>query len=296
MTLAYAAPEAGVLVSNDPAQAMLAAQADGLLTYHGYVSGGRYEAEAGGRHWTMSAAEALLTVTRLQAFDRLSRSGAVLELAEIRDDGSYAIQTSGGLLVLPESEVIHWCGGYLAGSKGNGQPHAGVSTIDEIADLFEHPSRNDQCRMVILGLMYGGPERIKATALADMIGDLPEVEKPPVRKTVGGALGFGKPLSSTLAEQMIAAFGLRWSLSASDGVVKADGKPVGALPKMPGLERLRALVEASGRGWLRYRGVASPNEARWLIEYPVSVGKTEYVISAEALLPWLRGLGAFHGS
>lgn len=283
-------------VENDPALALLAAQAEGLLTYRGFVSGNRYEVEAGDRHWTMSAAEALLTVERLRLLARLRKAGALLELAVIRPDGAYEILTSGDLLVLPEQEVIHWCKGFLAGHDGNGQPHAGRDMLGRIAALFENPSRDDQCRMVILGLMYGGREKIGTTDLARMIGELPGVDRTPVKKTVGGALGFGKKLSSDLAERMIEAFGLRWSVTAGHGPCSnANGKPAGVLPQMPGLVRLRELVDVAQRGWLRYLGKESPNDARWLREYPVSVGQQQYTIAAEALLPWLRGLRAFHG-
>jgi hypothetical protein len=295
VTLAVA-PEAGVVVDNDPAQALLSAQAEGLLVYRGYVSGGLYEVEARGRHWAMPAREALLTVERLRLLGGRMRQAAVLSLDEIRDDGSYAINTSKGLLVLPEQEVIHWCSGFLAGVDGRGQPHTGEDMIGVIADLFDHTSRDDQCRMVILGLMHAGPQRVKATDLVRMIGELPGVgpENAPVKKTVVGALGFGKTLSSRLAEQMIAAFGLRWSVTAGP-CRSTDGAPAGPLPEMPGLVRLRELVAVSKLGWLRYLGKSNPNDARWMNEYPVSVGKTRYTVPADALLPWLRGLRAFHG-
>lgn len=284
-------------MDNDPAQAMLAAKADGLLRYFGFVKPNHYEAEAGGRHWTMPAAEALLTVARLRDLDELKRAGAVLELGEIRSDGSHALETSKGLLVLQEQEVIHWCAGYRAGIEGNGQSHAGVDTIGEIMDLFDNPNRDDQLRMVILGLMHGGSKRLRADDLVEMIEKLPGVgeDDAPVKKTVVGALGFGNGMSAKLAGLLLAAFGLKWSLSGPAPFVRADGKPTGPLPEMPGLVRLRELVEVSRRGWLRYTGKEGPNDARWLREYPVSVGEQEYKVGAEALLPWLRGLRAFHG-
>lgn len=296
MTLAPA-PEATV-VDNDPAQALLAAQADGLLVYRGFVSGNRYEVEAGGRHWTMSAADALLTVSRLRLLHRLADGGADLELGEIRDDGAYAILLAGSILVLPEPEVIHWGQGFMAGQAGDGQRHAGRDSSGAIADLLDRPSRDDQCRMVILGLMHGNPGReIGSEELADMMGQLPGVERAPVKKTIVGALGFGNYMSSEVAEQMIAAFGLRWSVTAGGGPCEnAKGEPSGPLPEMPGLVRLRALVTASRQGWLRYLDQASPNKARWLDAYRISVGEQEYIVNAAALLPWLSGLRAFHES
>lgn len=324
------APEADV-VDNDPALALLSAQSDGLLTYRGFVSGGRYEIVAAGRHWATPAAGALLTVARLRAIERLRVSGALLELVEIRDDGAYAIQTSQGMLVLPEQEVIHWCAGYAAGMDGNGQPHAGVNTIGKIADLFEAPSLDDQARMVILGLMYGGPKRITAPDLVEMIGQLPGIEEPPVKKTITNALTFGNYISSDVVEMMIRAFGLRWVLSASriegapalvrageplagladedaararrrgealDRRRRARGGPPAAepatLPEMPGLVRLRALAAAARKGWLRYLDKESPTDARRLRDYRVSVGEQTMTIPGEALLPWLRGLQSWH--
>lgn len=293
MTLAPAAPEATV-VENDPAQALLSAQADGLLTYHGFVSGNRYEVEAHGRHWSMPAADALLTVARLRALDELARTGALIELQEIRSDGAYVVRLTRGDLVLAEQEVIHWCAGYLAAQRGNGQPHVGKSQIDAIADLFEQPSLDDQCRMVILGLMYGGVEKIGSEELAEKIGALPEVDDAPVKKTIVGALGFGKYLSSNIREWMIQAFGLRWRVGTAGSSCEPVGKLAERLPEMPGLVRLRALAAASRSGWLRYLGQPEPNKARWLAEYALSVGGGQYVVPGEALLPWLDGVEAFH--
>jgi hypothetical protein len=296
VTLAPALPEAAV-EENDPAQALLSAQADGLLNYHGFVSGNRYEVDAHGRHWTMPAADALLTVARLRAVEQLSRSGALVQLREIRNDGAYVIGSTQGDVILPEQDVIHWCAGYLAAQNGNGQSHTGTDTIGEIADLIETPNLDDQCRMVILGLMYGGPELVTAEKLAERIGSLPGVTRTPVKKTIVSAIAFGKGLSADMREVMIRAFGLRWSVSAVGGPCEnAEGKPTGSLPEMPGLARLRELVAASRDRRIRYLDRPEPNRARWLQEYKLAVGKQQYVVTAEALMPWLDGVEAFHGT
>jgi hypothetical protein len=284
------------VVDNDPAQALLAAQAEGLLAYRGFVSGNRYEVVAAGRHWTMSAADALLTVARLRAVAQLVGSAAPVELVEIRADGGYSLLVAGKMMLLAEPDVLHWCEGFLAGLAGNGQSHAGADTMSEIADLLESPSRDDQCRMIILGLMYGGEKPIKVPELARMIGELPGVGSAPGTKTVGGALSFGGYMSSEIAEQMVAAFGQRWVVTTSGAAVEVSGGKTMPLPEMPGLVRLRELVKASKKRWLRYLDKQSPNEARWLTEYRVSVGQREYVVTSKAFEPWLRGLEAFHAA
>ncbi len=292
------------MVDNDPAQVLLAAQDAGLLTYLGFVRGNQYEVEAGGRHWTMPAAEVLLTVPRLRLVDEIARAGAELELVGIGDDGSYTLRLALKTIVLPEQDVIHWCQGFRAAFIGNGQQHTGVDTMGQIADLLERPDVNDQCRMVILGLMYGGDRTITSIQLAEMIGRLPGVDAAPVKKTITNALGFGRVLTDEMRELMIAAFGLRWVVTAGNGTYDSrGGRPAGRvagkaaakpLPEMPALARLRELVEAARKGWLRYLDRESPNEARRRMEYQLSIGSQQYTVNADALPAWLRGVRAFH--
>jgi hypothetical protein len=117
------------------------------------------------------------------------------------------------------------------------------------------------------------------------------------RKTVVDALGFGAFLDFDMAEAIIESFGLRWKVGVDGGYCeRAGGGRAEPLPQMPGLVRLRRILEASNRGWLRYVDEPSPNKARWLRQFQLMVGGQEYVVLAEGLDAWLDGLAAFHGS
>lgn len=286
-------------VDADPVKALLGADRDGLLTYHGFVSGGRYEVEIAGRRMELPAAEVGGTVERLRAVASLKAVGVDVALLSVGDNGVHVLEVDdrAGLVKLPVGEVVDWCAGFAAAAAAEGQEHVGVDRGGELAALFENPSRDDQCRMVILGLMHGGPERVSAEDLVARIGALPGVERPPAKKTVVDALGFGQYFASDLAERMIAAFGLRWSVTAGPGTCeRAEG---GSLPEpppeMPGLARLQRIMAAAGNGWLRYVDEPSPNKARWLRRCQVTVGSQGYVVDADRLDAWLDGLAAYHG-
>jgi hypothetical protein len=286
-------------VDADPVKALQGAARDGLLTYHGFVSGGRYEVEIAGLSLDLPAAEVAGTVERLRAVARLAEAGAGVQLVGLRADGTHVVQVGGERVALAADRVVDWCGGYAAALLGRGGEHVGEDRIGQIAALFEDPSRDDQCRMVILGLMHGRGEenRVSAVKLVEMIGALPDVEKPPAKKTVVDALGFGGYLASDLAEKMIRAFGLRWSVSAGPGACeRAEGGALpGPLPEMPSLAGLRRIVSAAGEGWVRYVDTPAPNEARWNRRYRLAVGPQVHVVSAEGLSAWLDGVAAFHG-
>ncbi len=118
--------------------------------------------------------------------------------------------------------------------------------------------------------------------------------QPRAKKTIVDALAFGeKTLPGSLAADLIAAFGLRWTL---DGVAEpvAGGRLEEPLPQMPGLTRLKAIVRASRAGWVRYVDEPQPNEARWLKRYRLVIGETVHVVAAEELLPWLAGVESYH--
>jgi hypothetical protein len=165
--------------------------------------------------------------------------------------------------------------------------------LEDIAAVLDHPSRDDQCRMVILGLMHGvDGQRMSTDVLAKRVGK--------AKKTVVDALGFGPYLGSDTAEKMIAAFGMRWSLTSPGGAVEmADGGGLSVpLPEMPGLVALRRILVAARAGWLAYVDEPSLNKARWKPErdrwYRLTVGRGCYSVAAESMHVWLDGLAAFH--
>lgn len=288
------------LVSTDPLAEALAAQRDGLLTYRGFVSGGRFEVESGGRRWTMTGPHLLEQIARLRAIARLADMGGTAQLLELRDDGTHVFRVARRTVELPALDVVPWYRGFAAAHAGNGQPHTGPNTIGVIQDLFQRTSVGDQRKMVILGLMYGRPgePEITADGLAAMIGELPDVESRPVKKTVLNAIAFGKPLSkkSKLADQALAVFGLRWADPETADVVRLDGTAVdGPLPQMPSLVCLRGFVAASRRSLLRYCDQELPNEARWLSRFSVTVGQQRHVVPVDGGPAWLDGLNGFHG-
>lgn len=304
MTLASAdSKEAAVAptVDGDPVRTLLGAERDGLLSYGGFVSGGEgggYEVTLAGRLRVLPAGEVAETVGRLRAVAALAAVGVNAELGELRADGTHVLHIEGGRVELPAGQVLDWCSGFLAAQVGQGQGwDAGDDRIGEIAAVFEHPSLNDQIRMVILGLMHGQDEnRVSADQLRELIGELPGVDKAPAKKTVVDALGFGGYLGSDLAENMIAAFGLRWLVTAGSGTCeRAEGGPLAEpLPEMPALVALRRIVAAVRAGWLRYDDEPSLNKARWLRRYHLRVGEQQVIVGVEGLHAWLDGVAAFH--
>lgn len=285
-------------VDANPARALLGADRDGLLTYHGFVSGGSYEVDVVGQRRVVAAADVPAVVERLRAVRRLRDAGVDVRLAGLREDGTHTVQFGdrGEMVALPADRVVDWCEGYLAAHRGEGQVHVGEDQIGKIAALLDDPSRDDQCRMVILGLMKGGPQEVSADRLIEMIRALDDGARPPARKTVIDALAFGGYLASDMAERMIAAFGMRWCVSAASGPCEPaeGGKLAAPLPEMPGLVALRRIADASRAGWLRYVDEPAPNKARWNRRYQLTVGGEGYVVSAEGLHAWLDGVAAFH--
>jgi hypothetical protein len=286
-------------VEPDPVKALLGAGRDGLLQYHGFVSGGRYEVDVTGRRRVLASAEVVDFVERLRAVERVGAVADGARLIDLRDDGTHVIDLdpAGSQIEVPASRVVDWSEGFLAAHAGQGQDHTGDDQLEMIAELFERPSRDDQCRMVLLGLMYGRPgDEVAAVKLVELIGQLPDVKKP-AKKTIVDALGFGGSLGSDLAEKMIAALGERWRVTA-DGY-RVEGAEAGAAaPEMPGLVALRRIVKASRAGWLRYVDDPKPNTARWKPKrdrwYRMTVGQQEYEVSADSLDAWLDGLETFH--
>lgn len=300
MTAAATADTSEGIVTRDPALALKAASRDKLLDYHGFVAPGGYEVVIGGRSLVLSEDDVIDAVQRLRAIDNISAT-----LVELRGDGTHVIAVGSRPPVELSSErVIDWCDGFFAAWRATGEEHTGQDTIAKIAKLFDEPDLNDQCRMVILGLMYGrGPEhKVTSQQLADRIGDLPGVAKRPAKKTVLDALGFGAGFASSLREVMIQVFGLRWS-----DVFAPLWRPVpgeqpkafpldGGLPEHPSLAVLRRIVAASRRGWLRYLDEEAPNEARWRTRFTVAVGVMTYELDVVTAATWLDGLAFHHGT
>lgn len=319
VTLTYAEPEerAAVAADADPVSLLKAAERDGLLRYHGFRAGGWYEVDVVGQRRELPRGEVAGVVARLRAVDEMAAPVGGALLREVLDDGTHVVQFEGGARVerLPADRVVDWCAGYVAARNGVGQQHVGgyirevadgdsdddrwapcepdepgaVDRITLIAELFEQSGRDDQCRMVILGLMHGRPKRTSTEELAERTGK--------AKKTVVEALSFGNYLSSELAEQMIQAFGMRWLVGVAGAPAPASGgAPEIDLPEMPGLARLRRIVEAYRLGWLRYLDKPSPNQARWNRKYRLSVGSQTYEVTDVGLDTWLDGMRAFHAA
>lgn len=293
MTLAYADTTEDVVAAavDDPVRALRAADRDGLLRYLGFVSGERYEVEVGGRRMVVPAAEVATTVARVRAVAGLAEDAGLVGL---RDDGAYLVQVGGRRVVLLDDSVCDWCAGYAAARDGAGQVHDGVDQIAEIRDLIERPSLNDQLRMVILGLMY--QQQVPLDRLTELIGQLPDVDKPPTGKTVIEALKFGAQqyLGSDMAERMIRVFGRRWVATASPGGSVEVEPGQGPLPEMPGVAALRRIVAAARAGWLLYVDEPAPNGARRLRQFRLVIGDGEYVVSTDRVSVWVDGVEAFH--
>lgn len=281
-------------VDFDPVSALMGADRDGLLTYHGFASGGLYEVDLVGQRRMLPTGEVVDTVERLRALQRVRETGVEVALVELRDDGVHFVNVGDVWVELPAGRVVDWCAGFVAAHAGEGQDHAGEDQLDQIAGVLERPGRDDQCRMVILGLMHGGPEEKRMSAL-----DL-SVRISKAKKTVVDALAFGNSMASDLAEKMIEAFGLRWSVTAH-GYTRIDGDgPVEPLPQMPGMVALRRILAASLAGWLQYVDEPAVNKARWKTErdrwYRLTVGQQAYTIGTDSLDAWLDGLEAFHSA
>lgn len=293
------------LVPTDPVEALMAAHRDNLLVYHGFVAGGFYEVESGGRRWTLTGPDVLAQVGRLRAIERISEIGGAARVTEILEDGTHVFRIGRRQVELPAAEVVPWYRGFSAAHEGNGQQHTGADNIAEIQDVFEHepvpgqrarrqPSLANRRRMVLLGLMYGGEREIGSERLAGMIAD---TDQPiPAKKTVLNAINFSRGLSDAVADRLIAPFGLRWQGPDSADVVQADGSPVdGPLPEMASLAFLRGVVQASKQRLLRYNGKPSINEVRWATRFALSVGRQQYVVAVADGPVWLDGLSAYHG-
>lgn len=295
MTVTYAdstTSEAAVVRgSNNPVVAVRTAADDGLLAYRGFSAGAGFEVEVAGRVMMIPEGAVPEMVRRLRMLDELRREGRPVTLTELRDDGTFVLDV-GVRVAVAGVDLRDWLRGYRAAAVGAGQEHEGEDHLDpEIRQVLVAPGLNDQCRMVLLGLMYGGRERVSADTLRERMG---QRGKPPTKKTVVDALGFGNNLSPDLADWMIETFGLRWSLGGK--CVHIDsGKPARVLPEMPGVVRLRMILAASDAGWLRYVGTKSVNWARKARTYELTVGRQLHMVSRDSLRPWLSGLAAFHG-
>ncbi len=289
MTITFADTSEAVVSDTDPVKALMGAARDRLLTYSGAVSGRRYEVQIAGRPRMLPEADVRATVDRLRAIERLSAAVVAARLVDLREDDTHVLEVNGQLVELPADRVVDWCSGYAAAAAGRGQEHVGADQLAEIRALFTAPSRDDQCRMVILSLMHRPGEEISSTReLAERVDR--------AKKTVVDALGFGGYLASDLAERMIAAFGLRWSVTAAGGAVEpADGGQLAEpLPEMPGLARLRRILAAADAGWLRYVDEPGPNSARWNRNFRLAVGGQVYVVTSDGLPAWLDGVEAYH--
>jgi hypothetical protein len=289
------------LVPNDPLEALLAAQRDGLLSYHGFIGGGRYEVSVSGRRQVMSGPDVLDQVARMRVVERVGAMGGAAVPVRVDDDGTQVYRLGRRQIGVPAQDVVLWYRGYAAAHAAAGQEHAGSDNSAGFKTLFGAPDLNDQRRLVILGLMYGGPgPEIKFEHLAEMIAQLPSVGALPAKKTLvhtltlGRKPRFGRQLE--FADRMLEAFGLRWVGPESAEVERIDGEPLSAPPpEMPIMAVMRQILEASRRGWLRYVDKPGPNDARWLTRLTVAVGQRMYQLPVADFPVWLDGLAAYHG-
>lgn len=303
MTLVADASEE-MAVEADPVKALMGADRDGWLVYHGFVAGERYDVTVAGQRRDLPAAEVLALVERLRALRRMTEAGVPARLTELHGEpvpDTWSIIVDGSKAFdLPARDVLDWVAGYLAAWRGRKQKHAGVDQMFRpggIAELLDSPTADEQRQMVLLGLMNGGPQVISANDLIALMRNRYPGTRPPVKKTVISALAFGRKLMPNNAEIMIEALGYRWVQELGPAAVaRLDGQPVGELPEMPGLVILRRIMEADRAGWLRYVGDPDPNKARWTQLDPpaVTIGPSQYELDASAALAWLAGVGAFH--
>jgi hypothetical protein len=254
---------------------------------------GTFVLDAGDVRVQVSGVEFDSWLRNYAAIGRLSTPDWPVRLVGLAD-GVYELGVAGLRVRVSDADFQHWVRGFEAGLAGDGKQHVGEDRIGEIEKLLTQPSLRDQCRMVLLGLMYGGPERVSAEDLMARIGRLPGAQKTPTKKTVVDALGFGAFMADKLCEQMIAAFGLSWSVAVA-GHEPVMAEPGEALPEMPALVRLRMIVAAAREGWLMYVDLPSPNRARRRPSYDLVVGDRKHTVSVGALRAWLAGLSAFHG-
>lgn len=286
----------------DPALALRSASRDSLLTYDGFVQPDGYVVTVGGRKLELRASEVQAMVSRVRAVEQVGLAlGVSARVVELREDGTHVLRFGHKVrqVELPLDAVVDWCEGFIASHRGREERHAGEDTVEAIAALFERPSLNDQCRMVILGLMsdYEG-SRLTMVRFAEMVGEVRQRagRRAPAKKTVVDALGFGSFFSSQLREDMIAVFGMRWSLGGGTelAVPVADDVPAAPLPQAPALAALRRIVAAARQDWLRYVDEPSPNDARWKRRFKVSVGATTYELDIGRLDAWLDGVSFYH--
>ncbi len=302
MTLVADASEE-MAVDADPVKALMGADRDGWLVYHGFVAGERYDVTVAGQRRDLPAADVLALVDRLRAMRRMTDEGVPAQLIEMRggpDLDTYVLNVDGRVVELPAGQVLDWSAGYLAAWRGRDQEHAGVDQMfgaDGIARLLEHPTEDEQRQMILLGLMNGGDQVISANDLIARMRPLVIEGKPPVKKTVISALTFGKKLMPNNAELMLRALGYWWDTERGPTAVSdLDGRPAEPLPEMPGLVILRRIMQVAQAGWLRYVGDPDPNRARWpLLEPPaVTIGPFRYELGASSVLAWLDGVRAFN--
>lgn len=277
-------------VGDDPAQVLVLAERDGLLTYHGYMDDGGFEVELVGQALVLRPDAVGSFVAGIRAVRELAGSGVAVRIAGLDPDvAGFVLEVDGRRVSVPRDQVADWCAGFSAARAGGRAPeHVGEDHVGQLVELFMRPSRDDQCRMVILGLMHGRGEdqRVSNEQLAEMVGRS--------KKTVVDAMMFGKYLASALAEDMIRAFGWRWSITDGGAEPLDEARAGEAPPQMPELVRLRRIVDASLAGWVRYVDVESPNWARWSKAYRLVIGDRVHVVAGGELLGWLAGVEAFH--
>ncbi|MER5608307.1 hypothetical protein AB0F93_03625 [Micromonospora tulbaghiae] len=266
---------------------LLKAERDGLLTYVGYTSGDRYEIVVIEESVDVHRDEVGTTVDRLRLVKQLADDGADIRLVAVTAD-SYVLDVAGRRRTMPVGGVGDWLGGYGAASRAVGQKHVGEDQLGQIRPVMVAPTLSDQFRLVILGQMHAGEQRMPASELAERVGT--------TKKTVIKALSLGRDsLDMGLAAGMMRVFGLRWS-ATSDAleVYRGEGDQVAEdLPELPGIRWLRQIVEASDRGLVRYVGEPGVNKARWADRFDLAVGEHTYTVPGVGLSAWLEGLAAF---
>jgi hypothetical protein len=210
---------------------------------------------------------------------RQLRSEDVPVTAGQTDGETWTMNVAGDQVIgLSVNGACAWLNGYVTGLRSSGDLPA--STLGDVRTLLTAPTDGDRSRLTLLGLMYGRgrDNEISTYELERRTGVS--------RKTIFSVLQFGTPVSNERLDQLMGALGHQWAdRKLRTGVVRMS-----PAPEMPGIARLRRIMEAEDAGWLAYVDTGDPNQARRLGVYKIAVGAEVHEVPADELDDWLAGL------